>query len=318
MAQKKDFQTFFAQGFQKELLEQENCRKKAVNQRIYSVGLWFIAVALGIFLFKINSYLSIALGVLLFGFGVFLMVKSIDFELKLKAYFKETLMPEMIKNLGEGLRYIPKGGVHRSKFVASKIFKSSIDVYEAEDLVVGFVGQTEIEFSELNVQYITRDNKGGETKHTVFKGIFFIADFHKDFKGETFVLRDQAQRIFGSIGTFFQRINGIRPELVLMENPIFEKQFVVYSTDQIESRYIITPRLMESMVEMNRKFNGIQFSFVQSKMYVAVPISENLFEPRLFKSFNDTRYIEGYFNVLSQCIRIVDALHLNERIWSKA
>lgn len=51
---------------------------------------------------------------------------------------------------------------------------------------------------------------------------------------------------------------------VKLEDPVFEREWEVYATDQIEARYILTPALMERMLEIKRRFGGksIEFSFL--------------------------------------------------------
>ena len=69
------------------------------------------------------------------------------------------------------------------------------------------------------------------------------ADFNKNFQGRTIILPDFAQNAFGDfIGSWLQSKNQAREELVKMDNPDFEKEFVVYSNDQIEARYILSTR----------------------------------------------------------------------------
>jgi len=318
MMPKIDFTDLYSTEIQSEINTLETARKKGAQQQVFGIVLLLASVLFGFFVFQLNTMLALSVGLILFVLSARLLYKAAKVQTLLLDFFKSRLIPKMIKRIHPDLRYEPSGKVSQSQFITSKIFQQSIDVFEGEDWVKGRIDQTEIEFSELLVQYITRDSKGNETKNTAFKGIFFIADFHKEFKGETFVLKDHAQKLFGNMGTFFQRINGARPELILMENPVFEKQFVVYGTDQIESRYIITPSMMERMVDMNRQFKGIQFSFVNSKLYIAIPFRENLFEPKLFKSLENAEYIKSYFQILSSCIGIVDSLELNERLWSKA
>ena len=65
------------------------------------------------------------------------------------------------------------------------------------------------------------------------KGFFFIADFQKDFQGHTTILRNSLFKLSSS---------GSR---VKLENPDFEKTFDVYSTDQIEARYLLSPSRSE-------------------------------------------------------------------------
>lgn len=318
MMPKIEFTDIYTAEIQAEISLLETDRKQAAKQQVFGVVLLIVSVLFGFFFFQVNASIAILVALIVFVFAGRLLYKAAQVQTRLVDFFKTKLIPKMIQGIHSNLSYDPSKSVSQSQFVRSKIFQNSIDIYEGEDWVKGTIDNTEIEFSELLVQYITRDSKGNETKNTSFKGIFFVADFHKDFKGETFVLKDHAQKLFGNMGTFFQRINGSRPELILMENPVFEKQFVVYGTDQIESRYIITPSLMEKLVDMNRQFKGIQFSFINSKLYIALPFSENLFEPKLFKSLENAEYIQKYFQILINCIGIVGTLELNNRIWSKA
>ncbi len=69
---------------------------------------------------------------------------------------------------------------------------------------------------------------------TIFKGLLVGADFHKHFKSEVIVTPDFAESTFGRLGRMFQKLGGNLEE---MENPEFEKAFVVRATDPIESRY---------------------------------------------------------------------------------
>ena len=82
-------------------------------------------------------------------------------------------------------------------YKSSKLFDKNPDQYKGEDLVRGQIGKTKIAFSELHSQYYTRDDKGRKSWHTIFRGLFFMADFNKDFQGYTLVLPDYSQRLLG-------------------------------------------------------------------------------------------------------------------------
>ena len=58
-------------------------------------------------------------------------------------------------------------------------------------------------------------------------------------------------------------------------------------------------------------------SFIDSRMYIAIPYTENLFEPQLFKTILDFAPVQKYFEDLQLAIGIVEDLNLNLRIWSK-
>ena len=106
--------------------------------------------------------------------------------------------------------------------------------------------------------------------------------------------------------------------LVKLENPEFEKLFAVFSTDQIEARYILTPAIMEAMVRIHKQYKRKMYlSFTGTRVYVAMSFNKNLFEPKIMGkgvNFND---VEFMFNLFVMNETIVHELNLNTRIWTK-
>jgi len=52
-------------------------------------------------------------------------------------------------------------------------------------------------------------------------------------------------------------------------------------------------------------------------MYLAIPISMNLFEAKIFSSGTKIEYLAHYYRYMNLAISIVEDLNLNTRIWSK-
>src|SRR5690554_3393487 len=88
-----------------------------------------------------------------------------------------------------------------------RLFDFQIEQIKGEDLFSGILGKTEFDFSELTlIQIQTQtDSKGHTTQSnvTMFDGILFTADFHKDFDGVT-ILRSANMFNTGAVGSFFQ------------------------------------------------------------------------------------------------------------------
>lgn len=124
--------------------------------------------------------------------------------------------------------------------------------------------------------------------------------------------------MFGGFGKMLQSMNIFRGQLIKLEDPEFERMFAVYGDDQIEARYILSTSLMERMLNF-RKDTGkaIQFSFVGSKIYIAIPYTKKLFEPKIFNTLLDFEPVHKYFKDLQLAIGVVEELNLNTRIWSK-
>ncbi len=257
------------------------------------------------------------LGIIVIGGAYHLMTKSYVSD------FKRDVMGKIVKFMDEGLEYNPSSSVPMSTYHDSNIFQSHVDRSHGEDYVSGIVGKTKIEFSELHTEYKTQHTDSEGHRHTswntIFRGVFFVADFNKEFKGRTLVLPDTAEKTFGTaIGQFLQSKSIGRPDLVKLEDPEFEKLFVVYGNDQIEARYILSTSLMSRMVDFRKKTGKkISFSFTGSKVMVAIPFRENLFEPRILRSIVDPKQIEKYAETLATVVGIVEDLNLNTRIWSK-
>ena len=109
------------------------------------------------------------------------------------------------------------------------------------------------------------------------------------------------------------RSNG---ELVKLEDPEFEKMFVVYGTNQIEARYILTPALMRKIIDFARKVDKkLCISFVDSKINIAVINEKGLFETNIFKSVVNFEDIQKYYENFKFVLDIVDEFSLNTQIW---
>ncbi|MBU0761431.1 MAG: DUF3137 domain-containing protein [Candidatus Altiarchaeota archaeon] len=237
--------------------------------------------------------------------------------------YKSYVMPRIAQMLGAEIIFDPKRHVSLDVFLSSKIFLDRVDVFEGEDYFSGKVGETRIEFSEVDAKQRKEvkksDGNRGYEYVTIFKGVFFLADFNKNFNGTTLVLPDSAESLLGNmLGSFVQSKNFQRPPLAKLEDPEFEKYFVVYSTDQIEARYILSPSMMDRITTFRKKAKvKVYLSFIDNKLMIALPSNKNLFEPGSIVSGFDKKMLDDAANDLSLIIGIVKDLDLNTRIWSK-
>lgn len=328
MRTKEEFNQYFQTGLAEVTKNLDKARKK-VAHRLYLTHFINLILVLIFFVFFVvwmeeiektgndSPVAIIVIGVILAALaGLFIWL----YYKKRKKYvteFKVNLINPMIKFIDQGLNYYPEACISQGAFVTSKIFHQPFNRYSGDDLIDGVVDKTKISFSELHVANIVQRDKRTE-KHPVFDGMFFIADFNKNFKGQTFVLPDKAEKLFKGLGKFFQSMNWSYGKLVEMENIEFEKAFVVYSSDQIEARYILSLSMMERMLALKKRFNRpIYFSFIHSNVNFAVSLRGKQLEPTVLRSLDNRKIIDSYFGLLNDMIAIVDELNLNTRIWGK-
>lgn len=239
-----------------------------------------------------------------------------------KAAFKHMVVAKIAEFIDPELHYRPEGMVPEVLFSSSGIFTEHVDRYSGEDLVRGRYSGVELAFSEIHAEYKTTTIDGrGRTQthwHTIFKGVFMIADFNKDFNTHTVVVPDSAESVFGSyIGNMLQKWNFSRSgSLVKLEDPEFEKVFAVYGEDQVEARYILTPALMSRIMSLRAKSGAsLALSFLGSKVFLCISKSRNLFE--VGYALESPERLDGIFADMAAFAGIVDDLNLTTRIWTK-
>lgn len=319
----EQFHGFFESDLKPILTELEAQRKRVLHSFGY-LALVIVGIV-GIGLLIIASNPRVGPGVLLIPLVIAIIVAAIVSPFLSRGYtqrFKNEVLSRMAQFLDPSLEYRMDGAIDQSTYMASKIFPHKPDRYTGEDLVEGKIGATAVRFCELHSEYkSTHTNHKGQTEtewHTIFRGLFFQGDFNKNFSGSTVILPDSAEALFGKVGQWFQSFAFSRDQLIKMDDPEFEKLFVVYGTDQIESRYILSPALMQRIVEFKEGSNRpIHLSFAGSSVFVAMSESRNLFEPKIFSSILDFETVCGYFEDLRLAVEIVEDLNLNTRIWSK-
>jgi hypothetical protein len=323
MLSDQEFKSFYETQLREKLVSLEASRKKVLKR--YGVGL-LLFIALAVWNYSLVSLnpqeyliiISVALSAT--GFLWFIIV-TYKHKNRYRQSFKSNVVAELVKLFDPQWQYQFDSCINQVDYEKSGLFRQHVDRYNGDDLVVGRIEKTDFQFSELHTQYkqVTYGSKGQRREHwvTIFRGLFMHADFNKNFSGTTYVLPDTAEKLFGSFGQSLQKFSG-RGDLVKLENQEFEKRFVVYGSDQVEARYILTPAIMEAMVNLAGRFgNSVYFSFVDSRIYFARSFSHGLFEPNLFRSgvnFNDAKEMFELFGMISI---LVQELNLNTRIWTK-
>ena len=231
--------------------------------------------------------------------------------------FKEKIINRMAKILAPQVTYQPQRGVDEGWFQRSELFSRRPDRYSGEDYFAGRIGETDLFFSEIHAESRhtrTRDGKTETYYKTIFEGILFVADFHKDFRGEVFV-RPDGLEVFGALGRAFQKLGG---KVERMENPEFERLFKVTASDPIEARYILTPAMQERLVELAQLYSSeILLSFRDSLVYLAIPQKADWFEADLNSPADSSTQLQMIYSQLSSCFGLVKQLDLNTRIWTK-
>jgi hypothetical protein len=316
-----DFAHFFVTDLLKELKRLE-ARRRAVLGRVKIL----ISVAAGVIGGIVGIVLAFHLGFTPVFVAAVIAVGGASAAYKCLTIgyvydFKASIIRKIIGFIDPNLTYRPNSYISSAEFNSSRIFTRYPDRMRGDDLVQGKVGLTEIKFSEVHAEHKAETAGRGDSDQkryrTIFRGLFFVAGFNKKFCGKTVVLPDSAERLLGCVGSFIQSVNRSRGEVIRMDNPEFERHFVVYGDDQIESRYVLSTSLMERILDFKSKTGKrVYLSFVGSQVFVAIPYRKSLFEPPLFSRVTSFKGAHEHFEDLNLALGIVDDLNLNTRIWA--
>lgn len=232
--------------------------------------------------------------------------------------YKDVIVSELVSRISPDLMFEPSRGIAQSTFRASELH-SHHDRYESQDLVHGVFGRTQLSLAEVHAERSERRRRKRRYV-TVFQGLLLVADFHKHFQGRTFAFPDTAERSLGRLGRSLQAFTGPRgTKLVQMEDSEFEREFAVYTDDQVEARYILSPAMMQRIMDTRRRFaRDIRLSFKGSCLFMAIPYPASYLEPDSSIPANEVDQIKRMDQEVRAFLDIVNELDLNTRIWTKS
>lgn len=292
----------------------EACRKKYLRFFIAGMLIIFVilpALCLGLFwLFlqqnngEFHYHGDLPLGTVFFAILILIaIVSSPIFFYKRKA--KNQVMPEFIKYFGD-FQYTFMNCIDNETISKSQLF-DEYNVHTGDDYFYGEFQNVGMVISEEQMLLLEHSEQKSYSKK-IFGGILILLEMNKNFEGQTVVLKDKG--IFNA----FNKIKGLQK--VALEDSLFEKEFEVFSNDQLEARYLLTTAFMERMLKVREayKSNKIQFSFFDNKLLIAIDCKKNMFESTsLFRKTTDRKLIDDTFEQFLSVMAIIEQLKLNRR-----
>ena len=144
-----------------------------------------------------------------------------------------------------------------------------------------------------------------------FKGVIVDIEFNKNFSGHTIIVPKNIMP--HSLGKEYKK--------VLLEDVNFMKEYNVYSTSQIDARYILTTAFIKRFHDIKLSFNvkSLKCSFKHNKMLIAIATKKDLFS--IFDySFSTHKpkpaktNCQRAFNEVYSLLAIIQVLKLNKKI----
>ncbi|PSM53031.1 DUF3137 domain-containing protein [Campylobacter blaseri] len=221
--------------------------------------------------------------------------------------FKNITLRKVLADIDPSLKYYPYNYIDFKDFNNPRMYIRP-DIYKGNDLVYGKYKGVNIKFSDLNliekVEIIDEKGHRKTSYRNIFKGICFIANFNKHFTSETYIRSSRNAKTYG--------------KRAYMDDTEFEREFNVYTNDQVNARYIITPLFMERLLLIKKLFNApINMAFIDNKIYIYIEFNKDSFEPDINATLiGENSLIKKYQVDIINLLNLVDELNLNRDIFS--
>lgn len=233
---------------------------------------------------------------------------------ELARWYKRMVTHRVVDAVGQDLKYSQESSFERAQFRAIDLFRERIDQWKSEDQITG--RRNAVDYALHEVRASRREQQGKRTRTvTVFRGIVAVLEFNKHFYGHTVVVPARDGKLLGGLLGEANSRGG--KQLVGLPDPEFEKVFAVYSSDDQEAHYLLTPKLIELVRHAHGRFGDIRLAFYQSSLYITVPSNRDRFEVGLFGKVTPATALNELADVVGLAEQLIDVLDLETRIWTR-
>jgi len=174
---------------------------------------------------------------------------------ELASSYDKLATKRLVAATNKALTYKPVSTLTREQFVSLDLFPVPGKGWKGGHEIGGRSGNTPFALSAV---FAPATERGP----AVFRGVIIRLDFPTSFPGNTVVFSEGAS----GAGSAAKR------DLVLVNNPEFERMFSAYSTDYSQARQLFTDQVMELIITAAKMFGpDIRLAFVRRSVFVAVP-----------------------------------------------
>ena len=275
----------------------EGERKNSFTLALLSaIPLALIGIVSSFFVYKYKDGLNFSISMIILGMLAYHTIKK-KFENKLK----EKVMPTVCSCF-ENLIWTKTPPNSMDDGIYKRInLIPEYNTIKSDDCFKGSYNDTGYSIEEFTAIY-----GSGKHRTTVFKGAVVTIRMHKPFNGRTVITSN----------SMFHHSPSRELHHTELEDVEFEKKFDVYTDDDVEARYLITPSLMERLNNMKLAFRAdkISVSFYNSKIYIALHTNKDLFSiGSLKKQVCDYEQFNTMFDEIYSIVKLIDYFKLDQK-----
>jgi len=238
---------------------------------------------------------------------------------------KKIVFSKVFQFFGNEYQYSEESSMTAKSLKRSAIIPASNDSY-FEDYIKGSYKGINLELSEAHLIA-----GRGKEREVVFAGLFILLSMNKRFSGRT-IVKENIGRLLNKFEKLLLKAAGNKElKKVNLEDPLFQKKYAVYSSDQIEARYLLTTSFMQRLIDLEKLFSVkksslwqkiksskryneiVQCSFYDDQLLLMISSDKNRFETDFFQPATFVEDINNILKEMALIFQIIDALKLGQK-----
>lgn len=297
-----EFRKYYNHSIHPELLRSENKRRQLLGWLavvvLFLSGLLYVQRSLD--LWFLTAFLTLPVILYLFWWGTQLR----KFVKGFKPGIISLLLDFIDNSLSYGdLKYEVGQRIDRSLFDESRLFLQQKAVYSGEDFISGTFGDVRFQLSELNVKgFSPVKNEMAQ----VFQGLFLVAWSSLSLQGRVWMIPRSQTALLGHTmkGIALAKGKPVDPKGLLAA---FEAEYSVWATAAVDTAEVINEQLQRELLAYRAIWQKpVLFSMHDQKIFVAVPVAENLLEPNIFTTNVSFATISTYYQDLKGILKMAE------------
>ncbi len=244
----------------------------------------------------------------------FLVVKEYRFCKKIQPEYenslKRTIAFPILNKYLYNYRYSDSKGFTKGFIDSLGVYPNNANIFRSNDKIEGSYNNVYIERADAYLKYETGSGKNKRV-YKYFEGQVYSLEFNKNFLSGARIIDKSDMYAKHENSSIVYKIND---RYVEMENEEFNKRFKVISYDQNEVFYLLTPRVMETMLQMKKQLNKqVNFCFIDNKLVICIKTNTDSLSINYNKSSaEDNARLEAELeNEMQLILQLVDAFDLD-------
>lgn len=267
-------------------------------------------------------------------------------ELEFSQEYKRKITQHFVKSLYPQLNFQTHEGIKDRLVRECGLFPEGFDFYASEDLIKGTANQLPIAIAEIRTalhqsrafgtgglyakpnrysklsrrqllagQREVTEKRNRRSTLQLFNGLFAIIDLPLAFNGWLTIKPKRTRNWFARLEEEIQLALSLltNPKMrVSIDNPKFRRAYIVLSSDQQLARDILTPKLLDNILGMQKFTEWLGLSFIDGHLCLAIEEPEDLLEPNLNLPVADERQLKNVQADIDLIMQMIEELALND------